>query len=440
MASLLGLIAIGVGTWMVVRPIPEPIEVLETGRLGPGITHIELANLPTYRSQWNFELRVKSHIDKGVRLAARIEHPAPAEWRVKLLSETLLLPGGEIAPTLAFFPSHKVGPFRGEVSLYTDDYPDWKYTWTFSGEVVDIPHKGPNLEIKPSGFTLGDVKAGDRRERAFTLHNSGDEPVIVHSITPEDPSRIKIRGIEPDQLLTPGERLEVVAEITIPDISGEVIFRLVIRSNALNMKVRWVQALANVVPDYAPDPSRVKWGNVYRLKQPKLELNITGIKPFRVTKVFSDRLFETVSLGKDELASQQRVVLRLRRDAQLGRVSGTIRLSIEPAGVEARVPVEMTVTPAIWAPLVNFRQVQRGSTIKKREVRFASMDQRAFRITQWNAKWFTVEVKNRAGLTPVLIVSPKKNLPPDVYRENILVKTDHPDVPEVIVVAFIEVR
>ena len=441
LGSLLGLIGIGFGVYLVTRVIPEPIEVLATGSLPPGTTHLDLSNIPTYRAQWNFRLRVKSNLGKGVRLAARIEDPGPAEWRVKLLgSERFLLPGGEITPTLALFPSHNVGPFSGKVTLYTEDH-DWSYTWTFSGEVVDIPHEGRRIVVNPSGFNLGDVKAGDVKEIHFTVSNDGDRAATVHSIEPRDPHRIQVTGIEPGQVVPPGRSVDVAARIKIPDTAGTHVFRLRVTSNAVNSKgVIELGVIARVVPDYACNPPSIDWGNVYRRKQPLLDLKMTGVKPFRVTQVFSDKLFKVVSLGGEELALNQTVSLRLRRDARMGPVKATIRLHIDPAGIETEVPIEMVVHPAVWAGSVNFGRVRPGGVVAKRKVPFYSMDALSFEITHATANLFAVERHNRAGMTPFLIVYPPKNLHVGIHRDKILVRTDHPDVPKLIIRVVIEIR
>jgi hypothetical protein len=414
----------------------------------PGATHLRMPESAPLR-RWQYRMQVKSRIRKDVKLEARFEAPAP-EGMVVRVADPVVPRQGTGRPTLVVIVPEAQGPFSGTITISSPDVPDWSVTYTFAGDVGTL--KGRWLRPRPPGENVGKLRPGEEKPFAIALVSYGSEPVTIREWTADDPERLRLRP-SASLSIAPGGEFQFSGVVVAPRIAGPFETRFRVQSDAENTRDGFlVVALAGeVAPDYTPIPPRLVEQAAYPVQEAVFPVEIRakeGVQPFVVARATGhERYFAIESLGSPEPAARQLVKLKLKRDAPTSVSEPAVcqvRFRIEPAGVEIAWPVEIRLYPPIHAfpRELHFGVVPKG-TEKEAEVRLTAFANRSFRVTSAVAEQRAVRVSlpdHAPGTAWVVAVALPGGLEPGFVRDRVVITTDDPDVPELIVPVMAEVR
>ena len=437
LAVVLAVIGVSASFWM--RGPREELRILKTGTLPEGTTVLEMGESPTYRAYYQWPLKIQSTAKRSVDLKVRLDDPAPKGMRALLKGETRILREGNAEVTLFLVPPPDLGPFKGTVTLYSEELPDWTYVYSFSGTVVQKPYRGPHVRAGP-GVDLGDVRPTQRCPFVFSIRNLGDETLTIEGVRPVS-GRIRLKTALRNQPVVPGGEIQVNGELIAPKQGGRFEGRVEVLSDGSNAPRRHVVVFGVVIPDYSAAPDRLSIVRVVAPNQPRFKFKVRareGEAPFTVTDVEGlSPYFEVLSKGGAEPAAEQTVEVRLRGDAPVGKTPDgyalRFRLSV---GEVVEVPVRMDILPAIF---YEPRQVRFGTVARRaaptKEVRLTSYvrPRRPFKVTSARSerRHFVVEAKHSPGLQWSIKVSLPKGIPPGSYADTIVIETDDPDSPKI---------
>ncbi|MHC4550999.1 MAG: COG1470 family protein [Planctomycetota bacterium] len=403
------------------------------------------------RSARHYALNVRSHVDRSVRLKVRFDGPAPEGMSVRMTRGHEFLPRGSGRATLTFQMPAATGPVRGKIVIEADALPGWSRTYAFEGMVEARPYEGPRLRARPSGVPLGDLRPGERKPFAVALENDGSAETTVHETTVEDAARVRLDRADAPTIIRPGGALQLVGVVTAPKAAGGFSTRVHVRSNAVNVKNRLDIVLSGrVVPDYAPRPLRLLARAAYPVLETEYPVAIQGregTEPFVIGRILGHEAVLAVrSRGSKEPAHEQQVVFRLRRDAPTDPASYRdfkVRFRLEPVGVEVILSVALRLFPPIHAlpPEVHFGRVLRGYPQKK-EIRLAAISGRKFQVESAHAQkgLFELELKHAPGLEWRVLVGLPNRSGLGLLQDKIVIETNDPDVPKIIVPVKADVR
>ena len=419
---------------------------------GPAHRHLRMPDSPPLR-RWQYRLQVESRVRRQVRLEARLEDPAPEGVIVRMAESTNVIPReGTGWPTLIVIVPGKEGAFRGTLAITSPDVRDWAVRYTFAGEVVPVALTGRNLVARPSGVDLGMFRPGEERTFAVALASCGSDPVTIKEWIAEDPERVRLpRPAEP-VLVKPGGEYQLLGAVVAPRAAGPFQVRVRVRSDAENHeKGLDIRFAGQVVPDYAPNPPRAVETVAYPVQETEFKVVIRAreeVAPFTVKQVSGhERYLDVLSLGTEEPAREQTVRLKLRRDAPTDaarHAEWQCRFRIEPGGVEVAWPLKIRLNPPIHAHpgAVDFRTVAEG-TEKEQEILLTGLANRAFKVTGASAERRQVRVTlpdHAPGTVWRVIVSLPKSLGAGAIDDRVVIATDDPDVPQLIVPVKAEIR
>jgi hypothetical protein len=418
------------------RDLPEETTVLDMFGSRPGMARL-------------YYMEASSNVDRTVRLQARFSGTAPEGMTVRMLRGELL-PHGSAKPVLQVLLPKVTGSVKGTLVIFSDERPGWEQRYEFAGTVEDRPLEGRYLKVEPPGVDFGDLRPGERKEFAFTLLGSGTEAVMIHGVMTRDDEHIVLaRGSA--GVLVPGGTRRVAGVFTAPKGAGPFQAVIDVRTNAINFRERVTLMLrCKVVPDYAPHPDKL--GPVAHFPAQQLEFPVTvrgreGTEPFTVGKITGhDRYFSVVRKGSEEAAREQTVVFRLKPDAPTDATAVQqfgIRIRLEPFGAEIVWPVTITLNPPIYAvpPRLHFGTLPSGQQ-RQLEVRLAAVAGREFEVTRATTErgLFKAEVRHAPGLSWRIVVTIPKRSARGLLQDRVVIETDDPDVPRLVVEVKAEIR
>ena len=418
------------------RDLPEDTTVLDMFGSRPGTARL-------------YYMEASSNVDRSVRLQARFDRSPPEGMRVRMLRGELL-PRGSAKPILQVQLPSGLGSIEGTILIYSDELPGWQRRYEFTGTVEDRPLEGKYLKVEPPGMDLGDLRPGERKEFGFSLQGIGTEAVTIHGITARAEEHIRLVHAEAG-ILAPAGTQRVTGFFSAPKAAGPFQTMIDVRTNADNFKDRVTVTLrCRVVPDYAPHPENL--GPAAHFPVQEREFTVTlrgreGTEPFTVGRIAGHERFFTVrESGTEEAAHAQTVVFKLRRDAPTDATAVQqfgIRLRLEPFGAEVVWPVKMTLNPPIYPqpPRVHFGTVASGQQPQS-EIRLAAVGGRVFKITRVTTQrgLFEVETRHAPGLSWRVLVTVPKRSGRGLLQDRVVIETDDPDVPRILVEVRAEVR
>ena len=115
-----------------------------------------------------------------------------------------------------------------------------------------------------------------------------------------------------------------------------------------------------------------------------------------------------------------------------------------PAGVDVAWPVKIRLNPPIHAQpgAIDFRTVPQGAE-KEREILLAAFANRAFKVTGARSERRQVRVAvpdHAPGTAWRVLVSLPKGLAAGLVNDRVVIETDDPDVPQVVIPVTAEIR
>ncbi|MHC4818936.1 MAG: hypothetical protein ACYTF8_12855 [Planctomycetota bacterium] len=418
------------------RDLPDETTVLDMYGTRPATTRL-------------YYMEARSRIDRSIRLRARFDGAVPEGMSVRM-RRAELLPQGSAKPILQVQLPAAVGPVKGTIVIESDALPGWERRYEFAGTVEDRPQEGRYLAVRPPGMDLGDLRPGEQKDFAFSLASTGTEAVTIHGIVARDEGNIRLaraaRGI-----LVPGGLQRVTGMLIAPKAAGTFQTMIDVRTNAENFRERVTVVLkCEVVPDYAPYPPTL--GPTSHFPASEREFSVTvrareGMDAFTIGEIAGHERYLTVqSAGRKEAAHQQTVVFKLKRDAPTDATAEQtfgVRLRLEPMAAEVVWPVRLTLNPPIYPVprLIHFGRVPRGQQ-RSAEIRLAAVSGRRFTVKSAVAQrgLFEVEIKHAPGLSWRIIVTIPKRSARGLLQDRVVIETDDPDVPRIVVQVKAEVR
>ncbi len=421
------------------------LEIL-TGNPPTELTQLDLGEArlkARHYLQWN--LQVRSRTRKTVTLKARLEDPVPSGVSVSLTGSEPILGGSTADLRLSLWCADQVGEYEGALVLYCDELPDWSHRYRYFGSVVDRAEEGRHLEIRPGGFDFGDCEPGQELAFELTVTSVGTEPVTIQDWRYEDRRRLRLEGASPTGALETGAEVKLKGVIVAPESPGVFREGLRIVTDADRRPERQILFGGRVVPEYSIIPDRLVIPGAFAINQPKYRGRVTareGSKPFRVVRIEGgERFFETVSLGGEEPAAKQEVEVRLLKTAPLGRHPIKLTVHLEPVEEVLDWHIDLKVVGAIQAAPDS---LQIGRILKDQaksyQVRLLSFTGRPFEVTSVTARqgYFIAEPRKTGGGW-VIVVGPAPGLSLKTpYRDYIEIETDDPDMPKIVVEAYVE--
>jgi len=121
-----------------------------------------------------------------------------------------------------------------------------------------------------------------------------------------------------------------------------------------------------------------------------------------------------------------------------------VRFRIEPTGAEVTWPVRILLYPPVYAapPELRFGSVAQG-TEKEMEISLTAFANRPFQVTGAHAEGRRVRVTlpdHAPGTVWRVLVSLPRDLAPGLLDDRVVIETDDPDVPRLIVPVKAEIR
>jgi len=429
------------------KPLEVTIPTLEAGT-----THLQMPDaLPLRR--YNYKLEVHSTVRKQVKLEARLEEPAPEGVVVRIGGDDMIPREGTGWPFLVVIVPDKPGAFQGTIALTSPDVPDWVQRYTFAGDVSDRPPEGRHMLSRPAGVDLGTLVPGEEKAFAVALASVGSAPVTITEWAANDPEVVKIQKLGEPVSVRPGGELQLVGTVVAPNVAGPFEAVIRVRSDAEDYQggVFGVRFGGMIVPDYAPQPPRAVETAAYPATQTEFKLKIVareGVAPFTVKEALGhERYLEVVSLGTKEPAREQLITLKLRRDAPTDAARPAewkVRFRIEPKDVEVVWPMKLFLFPPIHASPreLQFGAVAQGAGTKS-EILLTAIPGRVFRVTDARSEGRRLRITRpeRAvgGVWKVDVALPE-SLPKGILTDRVVIETDDPDVPQLVVPVRAEIR
>ena len=420
------------------RDLPEETTVLDMYRSRPGTTRL-------------YYMEAASHVDRSVRLQARFDGSAPEGMSVRM-RRAEVLPRGSAKPVLQVQLPASVGKLSGAIVIESDQLPGWRRRYEFAGTVEDRPLEGKYLKVRPPGVDLGDLRPGEQKGFAVTLASTGTEAVTIHGAQPRHEAHVRLARAAAG-ILVPGGTQQLTGVFSAPKAAGPFHTMIDVRTNADNFRARVTIALkCEVVPDYAPQPAKLGPLACFPAQEQAPEFSVVlrgreGTEPFTVGRITGHERFLLVqSAGGEAAAHEQTVVFKLKRDAPTDATAAQrigIRLRLEPFGAEVVWPVRMTLNPPIYAipPSLHFRRIQQGQQ-RTMEIRLAAVPGRQFTVKSAIARrgLFEVEVKHAQSLSWRIMVTIPKRSARGLLQDRIVIETDDPDVPRIVVEVKADIR
>jgi hypothetical protein len=423
---------------LVFRDLPEEATVLDMYGSRPGTTRL-------------YYMEAASHVDRSVQLQARFEGNVPEGMSVRM-RRAEVLPRGSAKPILQVQLPKSVGKLSGAIVIESDQLPGWRQRYEFAGTVEDRPLEGKYLKVRPPGMDLGDLSPGEPKEFAFTLASTGTEAVMIHGVQARDEAYVRLARAAAG-ILVPGGTQQLTGVFSAPKAAGPFQTMIDVRTNADNFRARVTIALTcEVVPDYAPQPAKLGPLACFPALEQAPEFSVVlrgreGTEPFTVGRITGHERFLLVqSAGGEAAAHEQTVVFKLKRDAPTDATAAQrigIRLRLEPFGAEVVWPVRMTLNPPIYAipPRIHFGRTQQGQQ-RGVEIRLASVPGRRFTVKSATAQrgLFEVEVKHAQSLSWRVMVTIPKRSARGLLQDRVVIETDDPDVPRIVVEVKADIR
>ncbi|MHC4970974.1 MAG: hypothetical protein ACYTG3_01450 [Planctomycetota bacterium] len=418
------------------RDLPEETTVLDMFGSRPKTTRL-------------YYMEAASRADRSIRLRARFVGKAPEGMSVRM-RRAELLPRGSAKPILQVQLPGNVGPIRGTILIESDELPGWERRYEFAGTIEDRPLDGRYLAVRPPGMDLGEVRPGEQKEFAFSLASTGTEAVTIHGIKPRSEGHVRLARAA-SGMLVPGGVQRVTGVLIAPKTAGPFQTMIDVFTNAENYRERVTVALTcRVVPDYAPFPPALGPASHFPVEERKFSVTVRareGVDAFTIGKISGHERYLTVlSTGGEEAARQQTVVFKLKRDAPTDATAEQalgVRLRLEPTAAEVVWPVRLTLNPPIFPvpSAIHFGTVAQGRQ-RTAEIRLATVSGRRFTVKAASTQrgLFEVEIKHAPGLSWRILVTIPKRSARGLLQDRVVIETDDPDVPRIVVEVKAEVK
>jgi len=439
-----------------VAQLPKGTKVLDIGEIGPRTSSLQYNLVVVSRTSETVNLKVRLAPGSSEGLAAHLVLQKPIRPAGRETIRLVLSPPPSVGAERAGPGSFRgqLGPFRATIVLYADELPGWTHEYEFKGTVVDTPLSGNYLELRPAGIDLGAMRLGETRKFEFELVNIGDAEINVSEFRIPNRAAIKLFSADDSATIKPGETLKVEGEARIVGQDKRFEARIVVVSDAVNAKLRWLVVQATIVGDYELLPERLPARSAYAQQAPRYTLKVKaakGIAPFVVSTPLKglDPLFELSTPLSTEPAAEQTIELRLRPDAPtgVGVMQGAIGITLEPSGVTLNWPYQLRVLPPLFPQpqRIDFGTVSRSGLNKalEKSVQIVALPGRPFRLTgvRTERRYFQTRIaEHGAGMPWEIIVALPALADKGVYRDKILIETSDPDVPKIVVPVRANVR
>lgn len=428
----------------------EPLRI-RFGTLEPGETRLPDQDLNTRTGTLIYPVNVKSETDRPVLLQARLAEGATEGIEISVDENRAVLPGGRESIRVVLSLPMRAGEFSADIVLFSDDLPGWSRTYRLRGKKTDAPLEGRRLDLEPGGVDLGAMAPGSEKEFSFRIVASGDQAVTLEEIRIEPESGVRLAAVESNARIQPGSSLTVAGKFRCPEAPGTDVFaRIQVRSDAENGAVRNFDLRAKRQRPYELAPPRMPPMRTYphQARAFAVEIRASG-EPFTVERLASlEPYFELAEPLATEPARSVTLRLRLRKDAPVSTepASGTLRIYLA-SGTMLEWPFQVTVLPSVYAQpgRVDFGTVDAGrlaTTAIEREVQIVALPGRRQEVTDARSEngLFGVRKEHRSNLPWRVVVTLPAGAKRGIYRDRILIDTNDPDVPRIIVRASAVVR
>jgi hypothetical protein len=444
---LLLVVAIGGGLFAISKFArkAEPL-IIEVERFPKGTRELDVGEQSTRDRAVIYNLTIESRTEKTVNLKVRVEEGATPGIGARIGLNKPIRPASRELVRLAIGTPGRVGSFHATITLYSDELPGWSHSYKFKGSAIEKPLPGNYMEVRPPSIDLGVVRVGDQREFTVTLVNIGDAPVEIKDVRIPPGSDIEITTALAGATLGPGATMKVEGRVRIAGQGERFAATFSIVSDAVNAKVRRVRLFGVIGRDYDISPATMPVKSAYPSRNREYTVKISaaeGVAPFRVGKLTGlEPLFELAKPLSEEIAAKHSITLRLKRDAptDVRPLEGAVRIPIQPAGVTLEWPYRIRVLPAIYAQPaeVNFGKVAQGALDKDRdvEVQIVALPGREFTVKAASAqqKRFRARVMPHNSAMPwQVVVTLPANSPTGIYRDQIVIELDDPEVKRIVV-------
>ncbi|MEE8106594.1 MAG: hypothetical protein V3T86_13750 [Planctomycetota bacterium] len=392
------------------------------------------------------ELNVRSFSGKRIRLEARLEDGHPEGMKIVLDGHTDLLPQGQGKLRLAIECPSTVGPYKTKAVIFSKDLPGWELVYEVKG--INEPRKirGASPEFNPRRVQLGNVRPGTQHDISFSIRNIGSDDLVISEWHLTEKKEIRLYKVGPGDLIVPGGVQQVNGKVMSPARPGPFTIPIKMDTNARLGPKKTFFIVGTVVPRYRAEPARVLQRRTVRARRPEFRIRLIaddGEPPFSVGSIENlGRYLEELSRGSDGPAASQTLKLRLASSAPIGPARFTIAVKLAPGGEIVHIPFEFEIVRSIVAhpTRINFGKTANGAR-PERELRLLRLVGGAFRVTSAVSRdgKFEVKVVQAGNMPPRILVRPAAGLPSGITSDQILVETDDPDTPKLIVDANVEV-
>jgi len=413
--------------------LPADLRVLDLGTQSPMVAI-------------QYELKVQSFSDTRIRIEARLEEGHPEGMKLVLHGQSDLLPQAKGKLRLSIECPSAIGPFKTKAVIFSKDLPDWERVYDVKG--INEPRKirGAAPEFRPKRVQLGSVRPGTQHDISFSIRNIGSDDLVISEWHLTSPKEILLYKVGPGDLIVPGGVQQVNGKVISPVHPGPFTIPIKMDTNSRLGPKKTFFIVGTVVPRYRAEPMRVLKRRTVRARRPEFRIRLIaddGEPPFFVDSVENlGGYLEELSRGSKEPAATQSLKLRLRESAPIGPARFTIAVKLAPGGEIVHIPFEFEIVRSIVAhpARMNFGKTENGLR-PERELRLLSLVSGSFRVTSAVARdgKFEVKVVQAGNAPPRILVRPAAGLPSGITSDQILIETDDPDTPSLIVDANVEV-
>ncbi len=302
----------------------------------------------------------------------------------------------------------------------------------------------PRLSVDEPKIDLGTVQAGDVVPMLWRLENTGDADLVIERIKPGCGCTI-VSFSEEDQIIHPGDTLELEAAFNSTGRRGEHDKEVVIFSNDPNQPKfglsfrAYVDRLFEVVPNSLVDLRTVQRGSTAARTidvvedRERGEVTIVGIDvPDDTPLDFSVKPFH------ETRASGKRIAVTVLPSAATGKlkVKATLRIQLGDTIREHTITIRVEVVGEItWLPRIvdsTRRKLRPGNTLAPVSIRTSSGP--GFRVLRaTGGDIFDVSVEPQASAGPakrhIIKLKVREGVRPGPFGVTLHIETDAPDQP-----------
>ena len=190
-------------------------------------------------------------------------------------------------------------------------------------------------------FDFGTVRQGTKVEHLFTIHNTGNDPLIIKSVRP---SCGCTAATVSSSVIPAGKKGVIKASFNSANFSGVVHKAVAVETNDPATPFVTLTIKGTVVTELQVEPAQLNFGQVHVDATVKSSLHLTnrGTRMLTIKSVTSTLPFVVITPGKTSLKPGESSTIHLTIHPRSGdrMLSGYIRLLIDvPDKPELLVPV-----------------------------------------------------------------------------------------------------